>query len=433
MLSSTSLYPTLYPIFCFLAENVLIILILSFTAASSPLRPALLPILVLTATSAVSYCPVYRSGWAGFLSGNIIGSISLYVETALISGWDFDHGGPTRSRAHPAPKTGSKTQAEPLRKLPPPENDSPTESGLLERLRFGYLVATNPQNIGTPFIVKNTPPFSSRDPNYVPSRTRFCLWRLCTIAATFMIIDLVESSSPPTTLQENAVRYSPNAVNIFTGRRENLSPAQVSTRLVTVLLYWFCIAILIDAVSNFFAVCSVLLHIKDVRHYRPNFGSVTEAYTIRQFWGVFWHQHLRKQLCAPTDVLVYDCLRLKRGTLLTRYAHLAMVFLLSGLLHWWMELGQGHGWRQSGQLHFWITQVVGILLEDGVQAVYRRWCGLRREKETSWTRRLVGYIWVVVFLWWSTPAWIYPMLARRRGDEREKFLPFSIVGLLKGE
>ncbi|KAL8987204.1 MAG: hypothetical protein Q9177_003565, partial [Variospora cf. flavescens] len=377
MPSSTSLYPTLYPIFCFLAEIVLITLILSFTAASSPLRPALLPILVLTAASAVSYSPVAfnRSGWTSFLSADIIISVFHYVETALISGWDFDHGGPTRSRALPAPKTISKTQAEPLRKLPPPENDSPAENGLLERLRFGYLVATTSRNIGTPFLVKNTPPFSYRDPNYVPSRTRFCLWGLCTIAAAFMVIDLVESSSPPTTLQENAVRYSPSAVNIFTGRRENLMPAQASTRLVVVLLYWFCIAILFDAVHKFFAICSVLLYIKDVRHYRPNFGSLTEAYTIRQFWGVFWHQHHRKRFCAPIDVLVYDCLRLRRGTLLARYTHLAMVFLLSGLFHKLVDLGEWYGWRHSGQLHFFVTQVVGILLEDGVQAVYRRWCG----------------------------------------------------------
>lgn len=146
---------------------------------------------------------------------------------------------------------------------------------------------------------------------------------------------------------------------------------------------------------------------------------------------VFWHQLLRKQLSGPADIITYRILRFTKGTLFTRYIHLFLVFLLSGLLHQWVEVGQGMAWQQSGQLHFFMTQVMGILLEDTIQGVYRSCRGIERSQETTAARRLTGYVWVLVFLWWSTPAWFYPRLRLSEGDNRDQLLPFSVFKMLR--
>lgn len=146
--------------------------------------------------------------------------------------------------------------------------------------------------------------------------------------------------------------------------------------------------------------------------------------------SLVWHQHLRKYLTALADVIVYNALRLPKGKLVTRYLHLSLVFLISGLLHVWVEVAQGFPARQSGAIPFFVTQAVGIMLEDIVQAVYRAMRGVKREAPPTPMARAVGHVWLVVFLWWSTPVWLYPQQRLSRGDYRDKVLPFSLFASL---
>ena len=327
---------TFYPVLFYILEQSVIVLTISFTSASSLLRPALLPILIFTAYPIILYCPTvfYRSAWAGLVGGSIITSVLHYVEIALISKWDINAQGPTAS-----PSSTDHVAETKLKPRVSSTSSLPLKNGFLTRLRFGYFVTTSNRNIGTPYTVKNTPAFSANDPTYIPTRTQYCSWRLFTMAATFLIIDFFETQTPSQTPEQYALQYSSDAVHIFTGNPLTISSA--FSRWITVLLYWCCTAIVIDAFCNIFAVLSVLLHLKPVSAYRPSFGPVAEAYTLRGFWGCFWHQHLRKQLSGPADVIVYRVLGLTKGRPVARYLHLFLVFLISGLLHTWVEVGQG--------------------------------------------------------------------------------------------
>lgn len=142
-----------------------------------------------------------------------------------------------------------------------------------------------------------------------------------------------------------------------------------------------------------------------------------------------WHQHLRKYFTALADLIVYKALRLRKGKLITRYLHLSLIFLISGLWHAWIEFAQGFPARQSGQIPFFVTQVVGILLEDTVQAVYRSTRGVQWGAPPTPMARAVGYVWLVVFLWWSTPIWFYPQRRISRANDDE-LLPFSLFASL---
>lgn len=68
--------------------------------------------------------------------------------------------------------------------------------------------------------------------------------------------------------------------------------------------------------------------------------------------------------------------------------------------------------------------------------LWRKWRGVSREDEQGPPRlwaRILGGVWVVGWLIWTTPMWVYPGLraaARVTGNKGE-FLPFSVVGWIK--
>lgn len=74
------------------------------------------------------------------------------------------------------------------------------------------------------------------------------------------------------------------------------------------------------------------------------------------------------------------------------------------------------------------------MIEDGVQALYRTIHGYERSsqpKPPRWARPL-GFVWVLLFLIWSTPAFIFPMSAANKGEEKDEVLPFSPISMLQG-
>lgn len=102
-------------------------------------------------------------------------------------------------------------------------------------------------------------------------------------------------------------------------------------------------------------------------------------------------------------------------TLLSRYSKVFFTFAVSGFLHAASDFGGGVPFTQSGALRFFCTQALGIMLEDGFQEIYRRVSG----DQKSMLSKAVGYVWVFMWLCWSTPAWAYPIA---RSMEREDVL-----------
>ena len=150
---------------------------------------------------------------------------------------------------------------------------------------------------------------------------------------------------------------------------------------------------------------------------------------------MFWHQFQRQKLTGPANFLVFDLLRLQPGTLIARYTQLLTVFAISGLHHALIDVAEGYSWQSSGSIQFFMMQAVGIILEDTVQAISSKQLHhdhgkLAGSVPAKWARYL-GYIWVAVFLVWSTPVWIYPALRVNNGEDKDILLPYSFIGLLK--
>lgn len=108
-----------------------------------------------------------------------------------------------------------------------------------------------------------------------------------------------------------------------------------------------------------------------------------------------------------------------------RYLCLTLIFSLSGVLHVLAEYGGGRPFKRSGTMRFFLTQVLGIIIEDGVGMI--KILVLRGKESYPKVEKLIGYIWVILFLIWSTPAWLYPDLSQ---SQTQPFLPFSFFKLL---
>ena len=131
-----------------------------------------------------------------------------------------------------------------------------------------------------------------------------------------------------------------------------------------------------------------------------------------------WHQAARNNLEGLARFITFSILHLPKGTLAARYSNIFFAFLISGITHVGADRPGALGAERSGSLPFFCAQAVGIMLEDAVQEVYRR----VRVQDTSQSHppiwaKVLGYIWVIAFLAWSTPSWAYPIIRTINKEE----------------
>ena len=181
--------------------------------------------------------------------------------------------------------------------------------------------------------------------------------------------------------------------------------------------------LLFQAMYSAGAVVMVGLGLSSPWRWRPLFGNILDTYSLRRAWGLFWHQGMSNCLTGPARFFTFSVLRLPKRSLVGRYIFTAIVFALSGAMHICGEVTAGIPLSESGVVQFFVTQALGLLIED---AVVWAWGALHRGRDgkARWWEKCVGFVWVVTWLAWSMPVWTYPAARRSQG---EGILPFSIV------
>jgi hypothetical protein len=112
-----------------------------------------------------------------------------------------------------------------------------------------------------------------------------------------------------------------------------------------------------------------------------------------------------------------DVLRLPKPSLLERYSHIFFAFTFSGILHITIDKGE----RRPGlatRMLFFQSSAIGIILEDGVQALWRRFFGekfIKIDAEVPRWKKLIGYIWVWSFFIVVSPWSYYPTARQPAG------------------
>lgn len=327
-------------------------------------------------------------------------------------------------------------------------------AGFLRRIGSTFGLLANYRGISTPWQAKTVPEFPAFYINH-GSRTRPALgWyiarQVLIISWQYLLLDLIYTSSLDASPEENARLFGPG----LEFKYWDLTPEQWTGRLLVGAIAWFIPArTVLDISARCFLLPFVASGILHPDACPPTFGRIGSAYTLRKFWryvtvistirpqavtnftcSTFWHQYLRWPLTSLSNFLARDVLRLKRPSVLERYTNIYFVFLGSGVFHLIYDTYLGSVPGESKAVMFFSSFAFGIMIEDGVQEAWRRLngeSGTRKETPKNgvpvW-HKVVGFIWVVVWLLLTAPWYLYP--SARLPTDIKWLVPFSIVELI---
>ena len=253
----------------------------------------------------------------------------------------------------------------------------------------------NQRCIGTPYQIAWLPPFDTTRPGYIPSRGE--------------------------ALRSTGVHF----VAGYFARQ--LMITLLWPRIPLGLFWCLYIASWLNSIYLFGDLLG-LLGGDAVQDHPPAFGSLRLSGTVRGFWGKYWHQSNRYPFQGASNYVCKDVLGLKGRV--QRYTNILFVFTLSGGFHVVTDRAEGIPWERSRAMGFFCAQAGGIVVEDGVQELWRRWHRSSRrgarddDVEVPLWAKAVGFIWTWTFLsvtagWFAQPH--EEMFLRKHGT------PFGLV------
>lgn len=147
------------------------------------------------------------------------------------------------------------------------------------RLIWAIAMQWNLRRIKTSRPARTTPPFSSKDPSYVPSRGRFLLNRIAVILASIAYMAIIGLQPQPTRedLSSDRVR--------FFSRLNEVTLYELLQRAISTVTWLSGIGTTSEICYNVIAVVLVGLGLSEPVMWPSWFGSFTEAYSVRRWWG----------------------------------------------------------------------------------------------------------------------------------------------------
>lgn len=287
------------------------------------------------------------------------------------------------------------------------------------------------RSISSRWQIGNVPAFPSYFKDTAnPGRLSF-LWRTAMIFAwQYLILDLADTAIAGQSPEEQEAAYGNGQEYVLF----SATPEQLATRLMTSVAGSFFIGrIIMDFIYRAMTLVAVGSGISKPRDWPPFFGRMRDAYTIRYFWGKFWHQWLRGPLSSTSLFISQHILGLPRRSLLEWYSNVFMTFTLSAAVHVANDVIAGKGVEIGTTIQFQ-GFAVAMLIEDAAQAISRQVFGTHKSKDpkkkspTPLWRLAIGYLWVQVVLFVVVPWYLYPSGRMPAGSMWT--VPYSIVGVL---
>jgi hypothetical protein len=238
---------------------------IGLTPSTSWLRPAALPVL--------STCSFYiirdaaqsmRPRWAALLGGFSVAIVLRYLDIGLLSRWSYENHGPAPSRLSSSP-SGNKER----------------DDSFLQRLKYGWYTLWSFRQVNTPWEVKNVPTFSTSVPSYVPSRGPFVVQQAAAAWTCYILLDLLAQRAPPA---NPAQLFDPKLVPVF-ARWHSVTASEVKLRFLTIAGFAATFYCIIQGFQSMAAALAVGAGVSPVENWRPAFGSVLDAYSLKNVWG----------------------------------------------------------------------------------------------------------------------------------------------------
>ena len=258
--------------------NVIQALVAGFTGPQSSLRPVGFVLLSIFAWYNVSTFPA-RYTTTGTIGRCICGSFAcmpiIYFDRLIVRKWVYGDGQACIEES-PKEKPDSKDE----KPSGANENANGKVPSFGTRFKYGLDIGNSQRGMGLPWQVKNVPQFSSRDPNYVPTRYQFLARKFLTVVVCWVAHDIFIDVQ----LKLNRVLMFPGYVP-FLARLSRVSREEVIVRVISSISYWIVQYCMIQFFYGLAAIMSVSQNPKDLKLWRPLFGSFSDAYTLREFWG----------------------------------------------------------------------------------------------------------------------------------------------------
>ena len=266
-----------HPIILLVVQFSTTAFIIGFTSSNSFYRGAFLPLEILSCAFCVAACKtaLVRGPWAATVGGYSITYLFHYVVLALLSGWSYERNGLDPSTTPHHIVEGTHPEQKPvctrLSALPQP---------FCLRLRFGLSAASSFRWTGTKREVRNVPHFSAKDQTYVPTKRTFLWQTAMKVLACYLIIDLMGLSNDE---EMNRTYFHFTKVPFLT-RLTEMSRGELTMRIGATIGAGLGIYCAQEGLQSILAFIAVGLGLSEARHWRPRFGSIADAYSIRRFW-----------------------------------------------------------------------------------------------------------------------------------------------------
>lgn len=163
-------------------------------------------------------------------------------------------------------------------------------------------------------------------------------------------------------------------------------------------------------------LCAVLfvsiLRWNSASDWPPLFGQLSNAFSLRRFWGSFWH----KLHVAPFEAFMPSSIRRQKGdsvqtATLKNALRSLWVFAVSAACHARMNWALYRQNTVMSEIRFWAVNWAVCFLETILARIVKDTSLELRVRRQHWRlRRGLGYICVWAYFMCTVPAWQYPLL-----------------------
>ena len=242
------------------------------------------------------------------------------------------------------------------------------------------------------------------DSSFKDSERRTFLLKRLTSAVTILFLNHIYTTSYPLLLHLSYADFHPSK-QIYLRRIRLVTARETALRSWLVFHFVWSSWSMFTATHDLLAFAHVAIGIDEPEDWPRLYGSVFEAYTMRRFWGKFWHRLVQRSYVAHGSVISRKILRLPHGSVADRICVSISVFLTSGVVHAFITVQHGFKCGYWEDLGFFMMSYAALLGEEGVQRATSQVFGTTWQK--GWTCRVLGYTWVFGFLFWVLPKHQY--------------------------
>ncbi|KAL2831309.1 membrane bound O-acyl transferase family-domain-containing protein [Aspergillus pseudoustus] len=318
-----------------------------------------------------------------------------------------------------------------------------TSKSCATRLRTAFNFLTSTRGIGTSWEVKSRRQVQHSSHARLPTKRRYISSTILVLFWQYLALDL---------LGFGGLRYFhrewPDALAVgteFPFLQGSVTKEQLLARIPLSCILVANLRLLFAMIYGLLSVVCVGLQLSSPADWTPVFGTVQgwarDGYSIRSFWGQYWHQLLRFPLVTisgfirrnllPTSVFASST------EAQTQAIDTVLVFCLSGILHMLSAVYAGVPDNVGAIFLFFAMQPVAIIAEHSILGMVhaperhgndRRSNAHddeRKERRGRGWQLLLGPAWTLLWFYLSAPWFAYTAL--RLPVETNAAMPFSFV------